>query len=71
MRKFDDPYMIVRRIDWIRNRLLHGQPFNSTDVVAEFNISARTEYRDMRFVRNEYFNERLKYDIAARTFYLV
>jgi len=70
MKKSDDPYTIVRRIDWIRNHLLYGQSFNSTDVVAEFNVSARTAHRDIRFVREEYFGDQLKYDIVTRSYYL-
>ena len=70
MEKPDDQYSIVRRIDWISKRLLRGQPFNSTDVAAEFEISARTALRDMRFVRAEYFGNQLKYDIVERSYYL-
>jgi DeoR/GlpR family transcriptional regulator of sugar metabolism len=66
----EDRYNIVRRIDWIRNHLYAGQPFNSTDLMSEFDISARTAYRDIHFVRKEYFVNRLKYNIVERTYYL-
>lgn len=68
--RLEDQYNVVRRIDWIRKKLLSGLPFNSTDLTAEFDISVRTAHRDIRFVREEYFGDQLKYDIVNRSYCL-
>ena len=70
-RHIDEQYIIILRIDWIRDRLARGIPFNSRDIVAEFDVAARTAYRDIRFCKLQYYGDRLKFDIPNRTFYLV
>ena len=66
----NDRYGVVRRIIWIRDQLLQGQMFNSTDVAFKFDTSLRTAHRDIRFVRNEYFPDRMKFSQEDNSFFL-
>lgn len=68
--KGNDRYGVVRRIIWIRDQLAMGQIFNATDVAFQFDISLRTAHRDMRFVRDEYFQDRMKFSQEDNSFYL-
>ncbi|NTV51321.1 MAG: hypothetical protein HGA69_00595 [Desulfobulbaceae bacterium] len=63
-------YNVVKRIIWIIDQLLSGQLFNSTDVAFKFDTSLRTAYRDMHFVRDEYFPDRLKFNTKDNSYYL-
>lgn len=65
-----DQYNVVKRIIWIRDQLLSGQMFNSTDVAFKFDTSLRTAHRDMHFMRDEMFKDRLKFNADDNSYYL-
>ena len=65
-----DQYNVVKRIIWIRDQLLSDRQFNSTDIAFKFGTSLRTAYRDMHFVRDEYFPDRLKFNIKDNSYFL-
>lgn len=65
-----DQYNVVKRIIWIRDQLLSGQLFNSTDIAFKFDTSLRTAHRDIHFVRDEYFPDRLKFNAKDNTYCL-
>jgi hypothetical protein len=67
--KSSDPYFITHRIDWARSRLEKGQPFNSTYLMAEFEITRRTAMRDIRYIR-VFYGDRLQYDYRDRMYFL-
>jgi hypothetical protein len=64
-----NPYYVVERIDWSRLRLERGQPFNSTYLMGEFDITQRTAHRDIRYLR-KYYGDRLQYDFRDRNYFL-
>jgi len=69
-RKRYDQYNVVKRIIWIRDQLLNGQMFNSTDVAFKFDTSLRTAHRDMHYMRDEMFKGRLKFNAGDNSYYL-
>jgi hypothetical protein len=60
---------VLRRLDWIRARLIAGKPFNATDIAAKFRISTKTASRDMKIIRS-YYRMKVRFDGRERTFYL-
>lgn len=60
---------LLRRAVWVLARLKTGAPIRATLLAREFEISVRTAYRDLDFLRDEW-RVPLEFDRARRTFYL-
>jgi hypothetical protein len=63
------PYVITRRIDWIRAQLAIGKPINATIIAGEHGIAIRTAARDMKYLK-QFYRDRLKYDYREKSYYL-
>jgi predicted DNA-binding transcriptional regulator YafY len=59
----------LRRIVWTINRLRSGEPLTGMDVAREFEVSVRTVYRDLDFMRDQLATP-LAYDAHDRTYVL-
>lgn len=45
---------LLRRVAWAMNRLRSGLPLKATDLARAFEVSVRTAYRDLDFLRDEW-----------------
>jgi predicted DNA-binding transcriptional regulator YafY len=59
----------LRRLMWALNRLRSGRPLRATDVAQQFEVSVRTAYRDIDFLRDEW-SVALEYDRSEGTYLL-
>jgi predicted DNA-binding transcriptional regulator YafY len=59
----------LRRAMWILGRLRSRRPLKAADVAQEFEVSLRTAYRDLDFLRDEW-RVPLDFDRGRETFYL-
>lgn len=60
---------LLRRVTWAMSRLRSGSPLKATDLAREFEISVRTAYRDLDFLRDEW-RVPMEFDRHRGTFYL-
>jgi len=66
----NDPYRATKRILWIISKLENQQVFNCTDICCEFDVFPRTAHRDMRFVREHVYPDRVVFDRGKLSFIL-
>jgi len=59
----------LRRLFWAVGRLRTGRPLRATDLAAQFEVSVRTAYRDLDFLRDEW-RVPLEYDHHEGTYVL-
>ncbi len=59
----------LRRMLWAVQRLQTGRPLRATDLAREFEVSVRTAYRDLDFLRDEW-HARVEYDHHKGTYWL-
>lgn len=60
---------LLRRAVWVLARLRSGAPIKATLLAREFEVSLRTAYRDLDFLRDEW-RVPIEFDRGRRTFYL-
>jgi predicted DNA-binding transcriptional regulator YafY len=60
---------LLRRVTWAMSRLRSGQSLKAPDLAAHFEVSLRTAYRDIDFLRDEW-RVPLEYDRGKGTYYL-
>jgi predicted DNA-binding transcriptional regulator YafY len=60
---------LLRRAMWVMARLRTGAPLKATLLAREFEVSLRTAYRDLDFLRDEW-RVPIEFDRTRRTFYL-
>jgi predicted DNA-binding transcriptional regulator YafY len=60
---------LLRRVTWAMGRLRSGQPLKAADLARQFEMSLRTAYRDLDFLRDEWHLP-LEFDRARGTYYL-
>jgi predicted DNA-binding transcriptional regulator YafY len=59
----------LRRLFWAIGRLRSGKPLKATDLAGEFEVTVRTAYRDLDFLRDEW-GVPLEFDRAKGTYIL-
>lgn len=60
---------LLRRAVWVLARLRSGAPIKATLLAREFEVSLRTVYRDLDFLRDEW-RVPIEFDRGRGTFYL-
>lgn len=60
---------VLTRIDWIRERLTSGRPFNADDIASAHNVSTKTAYRDIQVIRS-YYGWDVKFDMRDLSYFL-
>jgi predicted DNA-binding transcriptional regulator YafY len=60
---------LLRRTVWAFGQLRAGRPLKATDVARTFEVSTRTAYRDLDYLRDD-MHVPIAFDRSRRTFFL-